>query len=72
MSAPESTFSPREILQEAGAHLTRAESLVSRAGAELGAPFTEGFERLAADIERTRRRLRNATTTATTTMGGGQ
>lgn len=59
-----------ELLQEAGSTLTRVEALIGRAAEELGEPFTDPLNMLAADAARLRRQLRNATTTATTTAGG--
>lgn len=61
---------PRELLEEAGATLTRAEALIARAGEELGEPFESPLKYLAADAARLRRKLRNATTT-TTASGAG-
>lgn len=55
----------RELLTEAGANLTRAQALLQRAAAELGPPTEHPINLLAGDLERLRRRIRNATTTAT-------
>jgi hypothetical protein len=59
------TTPPRELLTEAGATLARAEALIAMAAVELGPPFTDPLETLAADVERTRRKLRTSTITAT-------
>lgn len=57
--------SPAQLLADAGQHLTAAEALITRAAAELGPPFAGALERIAVDLVDTRRRLRNAATTAT-------
>lgn len=59
-----------ELLQAAGATLTRAQALLERAAADLGPPTEEPIRILAEDLERLRRRIRNATRTAT--AGGGR
>jgi hypothetical protein len=56
---------PGALLTEAGAALTRAQALIERAGEELGFPFAEPMQFLATDVKAIRRRLRNATITAT-------
>lgn len=59
---------PAELLTEAGANLTRAQALLQRAALELGPPTEEAIGLLAGDLERLRRRIRNASTTATGRM----
>lgn len=60
-----------EFLAEAGQHLTRAQGLLERAADELGAPTDEPFRMFGQDLQRLRRRIRNASTTATTRKVSG-
>lgn len=59
-----------ELLSEAGSSLSRAEALIARAASTVGPPCEEPLVRIAVDVERIRKRLRNAATTAT--AGGGR